>query len=151
MADESRSIPVRKPVSSSGGPEKAPASLPTPVHPAQSYRPPARDHRIPLIDIYDTADGLVLEADLPGASEQSLTIHLEHNVLSLRAATAPPPAPGAQLIQQEYPLGDFDRSFILSDDIDRSLVSAELKHGVLRVWLPRAERSVTRRIDVRGE
>jgi HSP20 family molecular chaperone IbpA len=48
-------------------------------------------------------------------------------------------------------LGDFDRSFILSDDIDRSLVSAELKHGVLRVWLPRAERSVTRRIDVRGE
>ncbi len=107
--------------------------------------------RVPLIDIHETQDGLVLEADLPGASDKTLTIHLEHNVLHLRAAVDFAPPAEARLIQQEYPTGDFERTFILSDEVDRTQISADLKNGVLRIWLPRAERSRTRRIDVRFE
>jgi HSP20 family molecular chaperone IbpA len=151
MSDESRPIPVRRASQPAERAERGSSSPPTPIHPAHPFGLASRDQRVPLIDIYDTSDGLVLEADLPGASDQTLTIHLDHNVLSLRARTIPPPAAGARLIQQEYPFGEFERSFILSDDVDRALISAELKNGVLRIWLPRAERSMTRKIDVRSE
>ena len=113
----------------------------------QESRPPVRS---PLTDIYEDESCLVLEADLPGASEKSLTIHLEQNVLTLRAQVQPVVPPEARLLQQEYSWGDFERSFILSDDLDRSRISAELKNGVLRICLPRTERLQARVIAVRS-
>ena len=60
------------------------------------------------------------------------------------------PAPdGARVLHEEYRPGDFYRSFILSDEVERSKISAELKHGVLRLNLPKAERAKTRRIEIK--
>ena len=47
--------------------------------------PESRAYHTPLIDIHEGPEGLILEADLPGASENNLTIQLEDNVLSLHA------------------------------------------------------------------
>ncbi len=53
-----------------------------------------------------------------------------------------PPAPeGAQLLHEEYRLGDYRRSFILSDEVDRDRIAAELNNGVLTLLLPKAERA----------
>jgi HSP20 family molecular chaperone IbpA len=103
----------------------------------------------PPIDIHEGADGLTLEADLPGATERNLSIQLEDNVLSLHAKIESPVPDGTQLLYEEYRLGDFHRSFILSDEVDRDRITAELKNGVLRVFLPKAERARTRRIEVK--
>ncbi len=111
---------------------------------------PSPSAQTPLIDIHETPEGLLLEADLPGASEESLTIQLEDNVLSIHARSLPPALEGASLIHQEYRLGEFFRSFILSDDVDRSRITAELCNGVLRLSLPRADRIQSRRIEVRS-
>ncbi len=150
-SDQARSIPV------------ASRGLPLPAPPQQTGEPSLKNStelatrgssvatRVPLIDIHETDDGLVLEADLPGASDKTLTIHLEHNVLHLRAAIEIAPPKDARLIQQEYAVGEFERTFILSDEVDRSHISAELKNGTLSIFLPRAERSRARRIDVRAE
>jgi HSP20 family molecular chaperone IbpA len=145
--DTPRAIPVTF-SAPARDPRSAPDRLPQPLGPTAGSR---RSTRTPWIDIHETADGLVLEADIPGASEQTLTIHLEHNVLSLQAGIEPAAPLNARLIQQEYPVADYERSFILSDDVDRSRISAELRNGVLRIWLPRAERTLTRRIQVRGD
>jgi HSP20 family molecular chaperone IbpA len=104
----------------------------------------------PLIDIHEGPDGLILEADLPGASSETLAIQLEDNVLSLHAQVAPPAPEGARMLHEEYRVGDFYRSFILSDEVDRSRISAELKNGVLRLILPKAERVKTHRIEVKA-
>ncbi len=103
----------------------------------------------PPIDIYEGPDGLVLEADLPGVPNDQLTIQLEDNVLNLRGKVFPQGLDGALVLHQEYHPGDFGRSFILSDEVDRSKITASLKNGVLRVTLPKAERSRTRRIEIR--
>ena len=71
-------------------------------------------------------------------------------MLTLRARVEPSVPTEARLIQQEYPGGDFERAFILSDDLDRSRITAELKNGVLRIWLPRLERLQARVIAVRS-
>src|SRR5262249_4244570 len=109
-----------------------------------------REAFIPPIDIHEEPDGLTLEADLPGATERNVHIQLEDNVLDLYAKVDSPAPEGARLIHEEYRLGDYHRSFILSDDVDRERISAELKNGVLRLVLPKGERARTRRIEIKS-
>jgi HSP20 family molecular chaperone IbpA len=111
---------------------------------------PPRAVVTPLIDIHEGPDGLVLEADLPGTTEDRVTIRLEDNVLSLHASVPSPGPDGARPLHEEYHAGDFDRSFILSDEVERGRITAELKNGVLRLTLPRADRSKTRRIEIQA-
>ncbi len=103
----------------------------------------------PPIDIYEGADGLILEADLPGVSDHSLSIELEDNVLNLRGKAISPLPEGARVLHEEYRSGDFWRSFILSDEVDPARITASFKNGVLRIILPKAERSKTRRIEIK--
>jgi HSP20 family molecular chaperone IbpA len=104
----------------------------------------------PLIDIHEGPEGLVLEADLPGAAENSVKIQLEDNVLILHAKVASSAPEGTRVLHEEYGVGDFFRSFILSDEVERSRITAELRNGVLRLLLPKAERAKTRRIEIRS-
>jgi HSP20 family molecular chaperone IbpA len=104
----------------------------------------------PSIDIYEAPDGLILEADLPGASEGNVSIQLEDNVLVLHAKVPSPLPEGARMLHQEYQVGDYGRAFILSDEVERSRITAELKNGVLRLNLPKAERAKTRRIEIKS-
>ena len=110
----------------------------------------ARLYHTPLIDIYEGPDGLVLEADLPGATEEGVSIQLEDNVLSLHARVQSAAPEGARVLHEEYRVGDFTRSFILSDEVERAKITAELKNGVLRLLLPKAERAKTRRIEIKS-
>src|SRR5262245_35237126 len=102
----------------------------------------------PLIDIHEGPEGLVLEADLPGVRDDALTVQLEDNVLSLHARVQLPPVEGGRVLHEEFRPGEFVRSFILSDEVDRSRITAALSNGVLRIVLPKAERTRTRRIEV---
>jgi HSP20 family molecular chaperone IbpA len=104
----------------------------------------------PSVDIYEAADGLLLEADLPGASDGDVNIQLEDNVLVLHAKVPSPLPEGARVLHQEYQVGDYSRAFILSDEVERSRITAELKNGVLRLNLPKAERAKTRRIEIKS-
>ncbi|WP_169974788.1 Hsp20/alpha crystallin family protein [Tautonia rosea] len=104
----------------------------------------------PLIDIFEEPDGLVLLADLPGAVEESVAIDLEDNLLTLRAEARRSVPESAPALLEEFPFGCYQRTFILSDEVDRSRISAELKHGVLRISLPKAERAKPRRIEIKG-
>jgi HSP20 family molecular chaperone IbpA len=121
---------------------------PDAAHPAFVQR--ERQTYTPPIDIHEAPEGLTLEADLPGASERNLQILLEDNVLNLYATVDSPAPDGARLVHEEYRLGDYHRSFILSDEVDRDRITAELKNGVLRLFLPKAERARTRRIEIKS-
>lgn len=103
----------------------------------------------PLIDIHEGPDGLVLEADLPGAAESTLAVQIEDNVLSLRAPVSSDLPDGTRTLHEESHPGEYYRSFILSDEVDRARISAELKNGVLRLSLPKAQRAASRRIEIK--
>src|SRR5215469_9822043 len=137
-----RLIPVEvdRPSDAPASAASAPVERPTP--PEVFFTPP--------IDIHEGPDGLVLEADLPGASEKTVNIQLEDNVLTLHAQAVSPVPEGARPLHEEYQVGDFYRSFILSDEVERSRITAELRNGVLRLLLPKAERAKTRRIEIRS-
>jgi len=126
-------------------PEKAAPAVP-PVASSND-----RDQRLlfnPPIDIYETSDGLVLYADLPGVTSEGLDLQVQDNRLSLFGRIQKRDSDAGSVIHEEYQVGDFLRSFILSDEVDHDRISAKLNNGVLRVELPRASRSQPRRIEV---
>jgi len=133
-----------------GHPGQESSPRPTPGNGVEPPEAPPRVFFTPPIDIHEGPEGLVLEADLPGASEGKVTIQLEENVLCLHAQIPSPAPEGARALYEEYQLGDYFRSFILSDEVERSKISAELKNGVLRLNLPKAERTKTRRIEIKS-
>jgi len=105
----------------------------------------------PPVDIYATAEGLVLLADLPGVSTGSLELQIQDNKLTLLGRCQPVAPAGGQLVHKEYEEGDFLRSFILSEDVDHERITARLTHGVLEVVMPRAARAAPRKINVKSE
>lgn len=115
---------------------------------SQTAVPPAT--LTPLIDIHEGPDGLILEADLPGTTERDVQVQLEENVLTLHARVSSPVPEGARPLHEEYRQGDFSRSFILSDEVERGKIGAELKNGVLRLTLPKSERAKTRKIEIKS-
>ncbi|MDA0587790.1 MAG: Hsp20/alpha crystallin family protein [Planctomycetota bacterium] len=104
----------------------------------------------PQIDIFETADGLVLRADLPGVSLETLDLEVQNNRLTLFGRVPDATGPDARLTHQEYREGDFLRSFILSENVDHERISAKLANGVLEVFLPHAPKTEARKIEVTG-
>ncbi len=146
MSKENQRIPVMV-----GRPQPQPrAAESRSSHVAEGTAEPQQNFHTPLIDIHEGPDGLVLEADLPGASEEGVVIQLEENVLTLHAHVPSPAPEGARALHEEYRVADFRRSFILSDEVERSRIAAELKNGVLRLTLPKDERAKTRRIEIKS-
>jgi HSP20 family protein len=111
--------------------------------------PPPRWLRTPPIDIFETDEGLVLRADLPGVTADSLELQVQDNKLTLFGRVEADLPPEDRLVHQEYQVGDFLRSFILSDDVDHDRITARFNDGVLELTLPRAERAKPRKIEVR--
>lgn len=121
------------------------------VQPAPPPAVPDRTVFMPPIDIYDSEDGLVLLADLPGVTIESLEIQVQDNRLTLFGRVDSQLPVEARLLHQEFEWGDFLRSFILSDEVDHDRITAKLNHGVLEVVLPRAAKTEPRRIQVNKE
>lgn len=102
----------------------------------------------PPIDIYETEEGLVLYADLPGVTVETLELQVQDNRLTLFGRVRPHVPEDGAIRHQEYEVGDFLRSFILSDEVDHERIQATLSNGVLKVELPKAPRAEPRRIEV---
>jgi HSP20 family protein len=121
---------------------------------SQQTTPPSREetrsqeHYVtPPVDIYETVEGLVVKADLPGVAKENLEVRVENNLLTIRGKSAHV-APGDP-IYREYELANFFRQFELNERVDQAKISADLKHGVLTLSLPKAEEAKPRRIDVK--
>jgi HSP20 family protein len=121
---------------------------------SQQRTPPSREETrsqeqyvTPPVDIYETGEGLVVKADLPGVAKENLDVRVENNLLTIRGKSAHV-APG-EPIYREYELVNFFRQFELNERVDQAKISADLKHGVLILQLPKAEEAKPRKIDVR--
>jgi HSP20 family molecular chaperone IbpA len=109
----------------------------------------ARRCFVPKADIYETEKEIIVLADVPGVNEKKVDITLEKNILSINATIEPVRTSGFDLTYAEYEEGDFQRSFRLSDEIDREKIEASVRDGVLRLRLPKAQGAAARKITVK--
>ena len=105
---------------------------------------------VPRADIYEVDDQMVIVADVPGVDEDSVEITLEKNILTINAFIEPVEMEGFAPVFAEYEVGDYQRSFKLSDEIDRDKIQATIRDGVLRLYLPKAAVAQARKISVKA-
>jgi len=123
--------------------EEAPAT--------EMERTRSRRSFVPRADIYETDKEIIVLADVPGANEKTVDITLEKNVLSITAYVEPAIPSGVEVAYAEYEEGDYQRSFRLSDEIDREKIEAVVNEGVLRLRLPKAQEARVKKISVKTE
>lgn len=116
----------------------------------QPERTRARSVYSPRADVYETGDAIVVVADMPGVDESGVSITLEKNVLTVRGDVAVPARNGHRLVYSEWEDGDYERSFVLSEGVDRDGIAATVKSGVLRLTLPKARQAMARKIPVKA-
>jgi HSP20 family protein len=104
----------------------------------------------PRVDICESDEELVLTCDMPGVRPEDIDLRFISGELTLcgRVASRKPSAP---FVVNEYGVGDYYRSFSIHEEIDANQISADYKHGVLTVHLPKKEAIRPKRIAVKGE
>jgi HSP20 family protein len=105
---------------------------------------------VPPADIYETNDALVVMCELPGVASNDVDITLERRVLTIRGSGADQQHTGYQQVYTEYSVGDYERVFTLSEDIDRDRIEASATDGVLQLVLPKATAARARRIELKS-
>jgi HSP20 family molecular chaperone IbpA len=105
----------------------------------------------PDVDIVERKNDIVVIADMPGIDEASVDITLENNVLSIYGKLDWDVPEKLKLIHGEYGIGDYQRVFTLSEDVNRDKIEATVNNGVLKIVLPKAEVAKTKKIAVRAE
>jgi len=105
----------------------------------------------PQVDIIERKEDIVVIADVPGVDENSVDINLEKNVLSIYGRVEEEDFRNYSPTYAEYGVGDYERVFTLSDEIDRDRIDATVKNGVLTIVLPKAQAAKSRKISVKAE
>ena len=104
----------------------------------------------PSVDILEKADELVVLADVPGTTVDDIDIDFEDGTLTIHAKVKPRQAEGTEYLVHEYGVGDYYRTFHVSEAVDPGKITAEYADGVLTLHLPKAEVARPRKIDVKS-
>jgi HSP20 family protein len=112
---------------------------------AQSAEQPAL---LPPVDVMEDRTGITLYADLPGVPKERLNVHVEGDVLVIEGEMGLEIPRELEATHVEVGLPRYRRVFSLSKDLDPARMQAELKHGVLKLQIQKAEHAKPRRIAV---
>lgn len=104
----------------------------------------------PLVNIWESADGLVVDAELPGINPEQVDIAVANGLLTITGKYPEPEGDAKTYQRRERAEGEFTRSFELPYRVDAETVTATYKNGILRVTLPRAEADKPKRIAVKA-
>lgn len=105
---------------------------------------------IPRADIFETNDHYTVILDMPGVNEESIDVTLEKRTLTINGYYDIKAPEGYSLAMSEYRVGDYERRFRITDQIDRDKIDAVYQNGVLRLTLPKAEEAKPQKIDVKA-
>lgn len=104
---------------------------------------------VPPVDIYETGEGLVLKAELPGINPEDVEIRVEDNTLYLKGERKFEKEVKEQNLHQvERSYGTFTRSFVLPSSVDSGKVAAEYQNGILTLTMPKREEAKPKTIKI---
>ena len=110
-------------------------------------REQATPYVTPEVNIYETKDGYMLEAEMPGVSKDGLEITLEGLEITLTGRRPAEAVLGETLFRERHG-ADYRRVFELDPVIDTARISARMNQGVLFLTLPKSEQVKPRKITV---
>lgn len=107
---------------------------------------------VPAFDVSETDDHVVVKADLPGIDPKELDISITGNVLTVKGEKKQErEEKGESFHWVERTYGSFARSFTLPAYVDSNKIEATYKDGVLRLLIPKTEKSKRKKIEVKTQ
>jgi HSP20 family protein len=101
----------------------------------------------PEVNIFETNDGYVLQAEVPGVNKEGLNITLEDNQLTI-VGHRQTDSNNAGLVYRESSNADYRRVFELDPAIDTTKINAKVEQGILTLTLPKSERVKPRKVTI---
>ena len=103
---------------------------------------------VPVTDIFETPESLTVVLEMPGVERGSIEANVENDIVTIEGRIDFAKYEGMQPVYTEYNVGHYARSFEISNKLDQSKISAQLKDGVVTIVLPKAEQAKARKIQV---
>ncbi len=100
----------------------------------------------PAVDIFENEDEILLHADMPGVAREDVTINVDNGKLEISGVRKL--AKKGNDTWQEFTDVEYRRVFAVPQSIVVAKVHAELKEGVLKLHLPKAEEAKPRTIKI---
>jgi HSP20 family protein len=107
---------------------------------------------VPAFDLYETADEVVVKANLPGMKAEDVQISVTNGVLTLRGEVKQESEKKDatwHMVERRY--GSFERSVVLPTDVESDKAKADFENGVLTINLPKAETVKPRTINIKAK
>jgi HSP20 family protein len=111
------------------------------THSSTIERASAAINLTPAVDIYENDSELLVIADLPQVTRDSLSVEVNHPELKIE---------GRVVANDRHPEYHYTRKFHLDSSVDVSKIEAKLADGVLEVHLPKSEPFQVRKIAVKS-
>ena len=102
----------------------------------------------PLVDIFETAEGITLQADMPGVSKDGLNLRVEGTNLLVEGTIGIVPEQKMSALHADVRSTLYRRSFVLGGELEAEKIDANLKDGILTVRIPKRPELRPRKIEV---
>ncbi len=104
---------------------------------------------MPLVDVYEDHDQIVVKAEIPGVKKEDVTLSLTDDILTLKGERRHEKEEKREnYFRLETSYGTFQRTIQLPRAVKTDAVKAEYKDGILKIVLPKDEESKTRDIKI---
>jgi HSP20 family protein len=115
----------------------------------QPMRTTADFNFVPVVDIVDKDEQLVLTAELPGIKPEDVHLEIDNNVLTLKGEKSVEHEEKTERYRcWERSFGTFERSFAVPSQVDVAKIRAEFRNGVLEVHMPKTAQARARKIEI---
>jgi HSP20 family protein len=108
---------------------------------------PSQNYVAPEVNIFETKEGYVLQAEIPGVNRAGVDISVDGNELTIIGRRQPVDLK-ADVVHRESTTADYRRVFELDPAIDTARIDAKVDQGVLTIQLPKSERVKPRKVTV---
>ncbi len=102
--------------------------------------------KIPPVDVYETDNAYIIEAEVAGYDEENIKLHVDKHVLTLSSEGTEDK--GNKVVKEIYTPA-FERSFSLPEDADEAHVTADYKNGILLITIPKIVKEEPKRIEIK--
>ena len=116
---------------------------------AQQHRAREEEYTLaPQVDIFEDAQGITVQAEMPGVSKDRLRLQADRNSLLIEGDASIDMPTGMEALYADVQATKYRRSFVLSGELETDSIEASLKDGLLTVRIPKRAQFQPRKIEV---
>jgi HSP20 family protein len=103
----------------------------------------------PLVDVVEDEKEYLIKAELPEVKKEDVKVSMNEDVLTITGErTRMKEEKGRKFHRVERFYGSFARSFTVPQDADPTKLLAEFKEGILKIHIPKSEKSKPKNVEI---